>query len=142
MSIISVMYWHSAVTCRDVVAVVIVTAIVIVNNGDVIVILIVTCRDVIVIVIVTCKDVIVILIVTCKVVITSWFQESGGTVLSTNWNDIGAKKTDVKPPDGMEYKKWDEWTFRFFWLPQKESVMNKRVVKELIVIWKNYAFLH
>lgn len=35
-------------------------------------------------------------------------QESGGTVLSTNWNDIGAKKTDVKPPDGMEYKKWNE----------------------------------
>jgi len=35
------------------------------------------------------------------------FSESGGTVLSTNWNDIGAAKTDVKPPDGMEFKKWD-----------------------------------
>ena len=35
------------------------------------------------------------------------FQESGGTVLSTNWNDIGKEKTEVKPPDGMEYKKWD-----------------------------------
>ena len=35
------------------------------------------------------------------------FQESGGTVLSTNWNEIGAAKTDVKPPDGMEWKKWD-----------------------------------
>lgn len=35
------------------------------------------------------------------------FFESGGTVLSTNWSDIGAKKTDVKPPDGMEFKKWD-----------------------------------
>ncbi|ESO94017.1 hypothetical protein LOTGIDRAFT_104930, partial [Lottia gigantea] len=34
------------------------------------------------------------------------FSESGGTVLSTNWNEIGAKKTDVKPPDGMEYKQW------------------------------------
>lgn len=35
------------------------------------------------------------------------FYESGGTVLSTNWKDIGAKKTEVKPPDGMEYKKWN-----------------------------------
>ena len=35
------------------------------------------------------------------------FTESGGTVLSTNWSDIGKKKTDVKSPDGMEFKKWD-----------------------------------
>jgi len=35
------------------------------------------------------------------------FSESGGTVLSTNWSDIGKEKTDVKPPDGMEFKKWD-----------------------------------
>ena len=35
------------------------------------------------------------------------FQESGGTVLSTNWDEISKEKTDVKPPDGMEYKKWD-----------------------------------
>ena len=35
------------------------------------------------------------------------FQESGGTVLSTNWEDISKKKTEVKPPDSMEYKKWD-----------------------------------
>ena len=34
-------------------------------------------------------------------------QESGGTVLSTNWNDIGKEKTEVKPPDGMEWKKYD-----------------------------------
>ena len=34
------------------------------------------------------------------------FQESGGTVLSTNWSDIKKEKTEVKPPDGMEYKKW------------------------------------
>ena len=34
-------------------------------------------------------------------------SESGGTVLSTNWNEIGDKKTEVKPPDGMEYKKWE-----------------------------------
>ena len=33
--------------------------------------------------------------------------ESGGTVLSTNWKDVGAKTLDVKPPDGMEFKKWD-----------------------------------
>lgn len=36
------------------------------------------------------------------------FTESGGTVLSTNWQDIGAKKVDVKPPDGLEWKKWDD----------------------------------
>jgi len=35
------------------------------------------------------------------------FMESGGTVLSTNWNEVGEKKVDVKPPDGMEWKKWD-----------------------------------
>jgi len=35
------------------------------------------------------------------------FSESGGTVLSTNWNEIGKDKVEVKPPDGMEYKKWD-----------------------------------
>ncbi|GAU97916.1 hypothetical protein RvY_09136 [Ramazzottius varieornatus] len=35
------------------------------------------------------------------------FYESSGTVLSTNWEDIGKQKTDVKPPDGMDYKKWE-----------------------------------
>ncbi len=35
------------------------------------------------------------------------FSESGGTVLSTNWGDIKKDKVGVKPPDGMEYKKWD-----------------------------------
>jgi len=35
------------------------------------------------------------------------FQESGGTVLSTNWADIGKTTTEVKPPDGMEWKKYD-----------------------------------
>ena len=34
------------------------------------------------------------------------FQESGGTVLSTNWGEIGKEKTEVKPPDGMEWKKY------------------------------------
>jgi len=35
------------------------------------------------------------------------FSESGGTVLSTNWSEIGKEKVDVKPPDGMEWKNWD-----------------------------------
>lgn len=35
-------------------------------------------------------------------------QQSGGTVLSTNWGDIGKKNVEVKPPDGMEYKKWNQ----------------------------------
>ena len=34
------------------------------------------------------------------------FQESGGTVLSTNWGEIGKEKTQIKPPDGMEWKKY------------------------------------
>jgi len=32
-------------------------------------------------------------------------QESNGTVLSTNWKDIGKKKTECTPPTGMEAKK-------------------------------------
>ena len=36
------------------------------------------------------------------------FQESNGTVLSTNWGEIGGKKTEIQPPDSMEYKKWDQ----------------------------------
>ncbi|RUS70699.1 hypothetical protein EGW08_021542 [Elysia chlorotica] len=35
------------------------------------------------------------------------FSESGGTVLSTNWNEVGKEKVEVKPPDGMEFKKWE-----------------------------------
>ncbi|XP_073520034.1 protein SGT1 homolog isoform X2 [Phyllobates terribilis] len=34
------------------------------------------------------------------------FMESGGTVLSTNWSDVGKRKVDVNPPDDMEYKKF------------------------------------
>ena len=37
------------------------------------------------------------------------FVESGGTVLSTNWNEVAKEKVTVNPPDGMEFKKWDEW---------------------------------
>lgn len=32
------------------------------------------------------------------------FTESGGTVLSTNWDDIGKKKVEPQPPKGMEAK--------------------------------------
>jgi len=35
------------------------------------------------------------------------FQESNGTVLSTNWGEIGAKKTEMQCPDGMEFKHYD-----------------------------------
>lgn len=36
------------------------------------------------------------------------FVESGGTVLSTNWKDVGQKKVDVKPPEGMEFKQYEK----------------------------------
>ena len=35
------------------------------------------------------------------------YQESGGTVLSTNWSEVSKKRVEVSPPDGMEEKKWD-----------------------------------
>ncbi|XP_066562766.1 protein SGT1 homolog isoform X2 [Amia ocellicauda] len=34
------------------------------------------------------------------------FMESGGTVLSTNWMDVGKRKVDVSPPDDAEWKKF------------------------------------
>ncbi|XP_046561999.1 LOW QUALITY PROTEIN: protein SGT1 homolog, partial [Haliotis rubra] len=34
------------------------------------------------------------------------FYESGGTVLSTNWTEVGKDKVEVKPPDGLEWKKY------------------------------------
>ncbi|CAG9770166.1 unnamed protein product [Ceutorhynchus assimilis] len=42
-----------------------------------------------------------------KMAMNKSFMESGGTVLSTNWNEVSQKKVTVKPPDGLEYKKWD-----------------------------------
>jgi suppressor of G2 allele of SKP1 len=36
------------------------------------------------------------------------FVESNGTVLSTNWKDVGAKKIECTPPEGMELHKWQE----------------------------------
>ncbi|KAG6409865.1 hypothetical protein SASPL_127907 [Salvia splendens] len=35
------------------------------------------------------------------------FVESNGTVLSTNWKEVGGKKVEGSPPDGMELKKWE-----------------------------------
>ncbi|GJQ85380.1 putative SGS domain protein [Trypoxylus dichotomus] len=35
------------------------------------------------------------------------YIESGGTVLSTNWDEIKKEKVPIKPPDGMEWKKWE-----------------------------------
>jgi suppressor of G2 allele of SKP1 len=34
------------------------------------------------------------------------FVESGGTTLSTNWDEVGKGKVEVKPPQGSEWKKW------------------------------------
>ena len=36
------------------------------------------------------------------------FVESGGTVLSTNWNDVGARYVEGSPPKGMEMHNWNE----------------------------------
>ncbi|KAK6742102.1 hypothetical protein RB195_009769 [Necator americanus] len=36
------------------------------------------------------------------------YQESGGTVLSTNWAEISKKRTEVRPPDCMEYKHFEQ----------------------------------
>ncbi|XP_010925824.2 protein SGT1 homolog [Elaeis guineensis] len=35
------------------------------------------------------------------------FIESNGTVLSTNWKEVGSKKVGGSPPEGMELKKWE-----------------------------------
>lgn len=35
------------------------------------------------------------------------FTESGGTCLSTNWDEVGKKKVDITPPDGMIAKKYE-----------------------------------
>jgi suppressor of G2 allele of SKP1 len=34
------------------------------------------------------------------------YQESGGTVLSTDWNQVGSKTVVPEPPEGMEAKKY------------------------------------
>ncbi|KAL9392245.1 hypothetical protein Peur_016165 [Populus x canadensis] len=35
------------------------------------------------------------------------FVESNGTVLSTNWKEVGTKTVEGSPPDGMEMRKWE-----------------------------------
>ncbi|RWW45161.1 hypothetical protein BHE74_00049027, partial [Ensete ventricosum] len=35
------------------------------------------------------------------------FVESNGTVLSTNWREVGLKRVEGSAPDGMEIKKWE-----------------------------------
>jgi len=36
------------------------------------------------------------------------FLESAGTVLSTNWDEVGKGKVKASPPEGMELHRWDE----------------------------------
>ncbi|EDV92717.1 protein SGT1 homolog [Drosophila grimshawi] len=36
------------------------------------------------------------------------FSESGGTVLSTNWNEVSKETVTVKPPEGTEFRQWDK----------------------------------
>ena len=36
------------------------------------------------------------------------FTESGGTVLSTNWQDVGKREVKGSPPKGLEMKSWKE----------------------------------
>jgi suppressor of G2 allele of SKP1 len=36
------------------------------------------------------------------------FVESGGTTLSTNWEEVGKAPVEVKPPQGSEWRKWAE----------------------------------
>lgn len=34
------------------------------------------------------------------------YQESNGTTLSTNWDEVKKGKVETKPPTGQEAKKW------------------------------------
>jgi len=36
------------------------------------------------------------------------FQESGGTVLSTNWKEVGSGQVKGSPPKGLEMKDWKD----------------------------------
>ena len=36
------------------------------------------------------------------------YQESNGTALSTNWNEVSKGKVETSPPDGMEARTWNE----------------------------------
>ncbi len=36
------------------------------------------------------------------------FQESGGTALSTNWEEVSKGPVEIKPPTGSEARKWEK----------------------------------
>jgi len=36
------------------------------------------------------------------------YLESGGTVLSTNWDEVGKGEVKGSPPEGLEMKKWED----------------------------------
>ncbi|QIX01954.1 hypothetical protein AMS68_007471 [Peltaster fructicola] len=36
------------------------------------------------------------------------YTESNGTALSTDWNDVGKRRIETIPPDGMEAKNWEK----------------------------------
>jgi len=36
------------------------------------------------------------------------YQESNGTALSTNWEEVKKGPVETKPPDGVVAKKWGE----------------------------------
>ncbi|KAJ3126302.1 Ras GTPase-activating protein 1 [Nowakowskiella sp. JEL0407] len=38
------------------------------------------------------------------------FTESGGTALSTNWEEVSAKKVEISPPEGMVAKKYEKFS--------------------------------
>lgn len=46
-------------------------------------------------------------LIVCRAMMKS-FVESNGTVLSTNWKEVGAKKIECTPPEGAELHKWSE----------------------------------
>lgn len=36
------------------------------------------------------------------------YTESGGTALSTNWDEVKKGKVETKPPSGSEARKWEQ----------------------------------
>lgn len=36
------------------------------------------------------------------------FTESQGTVLSTNWGEVGKQQVEMKPPEDSEFKKYEK----------------------------------
>ena len=41
-----------------------------------------------------------------QAVISQSYSESGGTVLSTDWSNVGNRTVVPEPPEGMEAKKY------------------------------------